>query len=85
MVRIRSVQDAYQMLKSEDPDTPVSVGMIRRLLADGTIPCLRNGRKIFLNYDALLEYLSQAYTDAEDNQQDIPDTGSIRPVDVKLR
>lgn len=85
MVRIRSVQDAYQMLKAEDPDTPVSVSMIRRLLADGTIPCIRNGRKIYLNYDILLDYLSQSCTDTEDNQQEVPDTGGIRPVDVKLR
>lgn len=59
------------MLKAEDPDTPVSVGMIRRLLADGTIPCLRNGRKIFLNYDAKIKYVSTG-SDAEGDPS-VPD------------
>lgn len=84
MTRIRSVQESYQMLKADDPETRVTVGMIRRLLANGTIQPIRNGRKIFLNYDALLDYLSQSCTDA-DSQQETPDTGGIRPVDVRLR
>lgn len=84
MSRIRSVQDSYQMLKADDPETRVTIGMIRRLLANGTIQPIRNGRKIFLNYDALLDYLSQSCTDT-DSQQETPDTGDIRPVDVRLR
>ena len=80
MVRVRSIPEAYHMLKADDPDSRITVNMIRRWVADGTIPCIRVGRKILLNYDTLLQYLSTpclmppVETDAE--------PGTIRPVPV---
>lgn len=85
MARIRSVQDAYQMLKADDPESPVTVGMLRRLIAEGAVPCVRNGRKIFLNYDALLDHLSGSCGDTERGRHEEADTGGVRPVPVKLR
>ena len=69
------------MLKEEDPDTSITVGMLRRLVADQTIPSYRCGRRIMLNYDILLEYLSKPCTGPKSTQEQ---TG-IRPVPAKLR
>lgn len=81
MVRVRSIQEAYQMLKADDPESRITTSMLRRWVADGTIPCIRVGRKILLNYDVLLAYLSapcpQSVTDAE--------PGTIRPVPVSAK
>ena len=56
--RMRYPEQALAELKSEDPNTPVTVYMIRRLVAAGTIPSIRMGRRRLLNYDSLLEYLA---------------------------
>lgn len=56
--RMRYPEQALVELKSEDPNTPVTVYMIRRLIAAGTIPSIRMGRRRLLNYDSLLEYLA---------------------------
>ena len=40
---MRYPEQALAELKSEDPNTPVTVYMIRRLVAAGTIPSIRNG------------------------------------------
>ena len=83
MVRVRSIQEAYQMLKAADPDSRITVSMIRRWVADGTIPCIRVGRKILLNFDVLLPYLSApcpksiTVADAE--------PGTIHPVSVSAK
>lgn len=39
--RMRYPEQALAELKSEDPNTPVTVYMIRRLVAAGTIPSIR--------------------------------------------
>ncbi len=81
MARVRTIFEAYQLLKSEDPNTRITIGMLRRWVADGTIPSIRAGRKILLNYDILLEYLSTpcashtAITDSAHRE--------IRPISAK--
>lgn len=56
--RMRYPEQALAELKLEDPNTPVTVYMIRRLVASGTIPSIKMGRRRLLNYDLLLEYLA---------------------------
>ena len=56
--RMRYPEQALAELKLEDPNTPVTVYMIRRLVAAGTIPSIKMGRRRLLNYDSLLEYLA---------------------------
>lgn len=83
MVRVRSIQEAYQMLKADDPDSRITVSMIRRWVADGTIPCIRVGRKILLNYDLLLQYLSTPCPKSISVADTQP--GTIRPVSVSAK
>lgn len=83
MNRMRSITEAYQLLKEEDPGSKITVCMLRRLVADGIIPSVRSGRKILLNYDTLLTYLSRPYvTDIPHGNEEI---GNIRPVDLYQR
>lgn len=81
MTRMRSIQDAFQMMKAEDPETRVTICMLRRLVAEGKVPSIKSGRKILLNYDTLLAYLSRP---SDDLGSEEPETGAIRPVPVKL-
>ena len=83
MVKVRSIPETYQMLKADDPDSRVTVSMLRRWVADGTIPCIRVGRKILLNYDTVLSYLSAPYTSPSVETDTEP--GTIRPVPVSVK
>lgn len=84
MARIRTIREAYELLKKDDPDTRVTVNLLRRLVADGTIPSINSGRKIYLNYDALLEYFSRPCGTGKDTQQQA-ELGTIRPVPVRMK
>lgn len=61
--RMRYPEQALAELKQEDPSTPVTVYMIRRLVAAGTVPSIQMGRRRLLNYDALLAYLANPSAD----------------------
>ena len=80
LIRVRSIPEVYQMLKADDPDSRITASMLRRWVADGTIPCIKVGRKILLNYDSVLAYLS-APSPAETNAE----PGTIRPVPVSAK
>lgn len=83
MVRVRSIPETYQMLKADDPDSRITPSMLRRWVADGTIPCIRVGRKILLNYDSVLEYLSNPCVKSPAKPNAEP--GTIRPVPVSAK
>ncbi len=59
MIRMRFPAQALEELRKTDPDTPVSLKMIRRLVKTGVIPSIPvgNGNRRLLNFDALLAYL----------------------------
>ena len=48
--RMRYPEQALAELKSEDPNTPVTVYMIRRLVAAGTIPSIRMVRVVIQHF-----------------------------------
>lgn len=81
---MRSISEAHQLLKEEDPGSKVTVCMLRRLVSDGTIPSVRSGRKILLNYDVLLAYLSRPYATGKPQEEKLS-VGGIRPVDTNMR
>ena len=58
MPRMRLITDAYRQIKEDDPDTALTLNALRCMVKRGDIPCIKNGRKTFINYDALLEYLA---------------------------
>ena len=60
-VRMRFPAQALDELRRLDPDTPVSLRMIRRLMHSGAVPsvAIGNGSRRLLNFDALLDYLER--------------------------
>lgn len=76
--RMRYIDAAVAMLKAADPETPVTVYMIRQLVAAGTIPSIPIGRRRLLNYDVLEDYL--AHPGHYDQQEEPEQRDGIRRV-----
>ena len=57
MKRIRTICCALKEIKSMDPNTGMTEYFIRKLCNEGTIPCHFSGKKILLDFDALISYL----------------------------
>jgi hypothetical protein len=75
---MRYIDAAVAMLKASDPETPVTVYMIRQLVAAGTIPSIPIGRRRLLNYDVLEDYLAHP---GRHEQHEAPEQrGGIRQV-----
>lgn len=58
MPRMRLIKDAFEQLKKEDPETDITIYALRTIVKSGVIPTVRLGRKLLINYDSLLDYLS---------------------------
>ena len=56
--RMRTVPQAYRMLKEIDPGTAVTTGAIRQMISKGEIPVYKVGNKSLINFDLLLNNLS---------------------------
>lgn len=80
--RMRTVQEAYDMLKASDPNTRITAKLIRRMVAEGTIPATHAGRKILVNYDTLLDYLSRPCQPERDKPPEAV-VGVMRPVPIR--
>ncbi len=76
--RRRYIDAAVAMLKAADPETPVTVYMVRNLVKTGTIPSIPIGRRRLLNYDVLEDYL--AHPGRHEQQEESEQCGGIRRV-----
>lgn len=82
--RIRTINEAFEMLKKEDPSTAITKNYIRRLVPylPGSI---KRGRGWLLNYDSLLQYLSNPNRLELDRLREYQQSGGkIRPVPENL-
>lgn len=79
VVRMRFPQQALEELRRVDPQTPVSLSFIRRLVKTGAVPSVPvgNGNRRLVNFDALIEFLSNPPTEQP------PTARGIRPVDER--
>ena len=57
MPRMRTIQEAAKELKEIDPNTALTPYAIRRMVLNGTIPCINVGKKRLINMDLLEKYL----------------------------
>lgn len=57
MARLRTIHQAYNLIKFEDPDTAVSENLIRKLVNEGKIPSIKSGTWFLIDVDAALDYL----------------------------
>ena len=64
-VRMRFPAQALEELRKADPQTQVSLKMIRRLIHTGAVPSVPvgTGNRRLVNYDALLAYLEHPAED----------------------
>lgn len=58
MPRMRLIKDAFEQLKKEDPETDITIYALRTIAKSGVVPTVGLGRKLLINYDSLLDYLS---------------------------
>lgn len=45
-------------VEKEDPGTDITIYALRTIVKSGVVPTVRLGRKLLINYDSLLDYLS---------------------------
>lgn len=82
--RMRYTESALEQLRAEDPETPVTAYMIKKLLSSGVLPSVKVGRRRLFNYDDLLAYLQRPQPLPAD-REDRETVGGIRRVDEKQR
>ena len=80
LVRMRFPQQALEELRQIDPNTPVSLSFIRRLVRTGAIPSVPvgAGKRRLLNFDALVAYLENP-----PEETPVQAVGGIRRVDER--
>ena len=78
--RIRTLPEAFKMLKAEDPGTAVSMRQLRQI-APSLPGSIRKGRWWMINYDNLLDYLADPDREERDRLREYEEARSkIRPV-----
>lgn len=55
--RMRTAEGLLELVKQDDPETAVTLRMIRRLIATGALPHVDVGRKKLADYNKLLKCL----------------------------
>ena len=55
---LRSIKQAYEMIHKADPDSAVTIYIIRRWCKEKKVRCLTAGAKILVDYESLQEYLT---------------------------
>jgi len=78
--RMRGLVKAINEFKQSDPDSCLTLHALRQMLASGTVPSVRCGRKILIDIDKLGSHLSGS----SQTQPDINGEGRhINPVSDK--
>ena len=56
--RMRTISESVEEIKKMDEQSAVTANCIRSLCKDGKVHCVFTGKKILVDLDALLKYLS---------------------------
>ena len=76
---MRTIQEAARELRELDSHTAITPYHIRRLCLEGIIPTVRAGKKILLDLDVLIEYMSNPTAD-KFKPRPVPTVNGIRRV-----
>ncbi len=57
MAKLRTLSEAYNYIKEQDPDTAITANALRRLVVSRQVPRVMIGKKYLLDMDALQEFL----------------------------
>ena len=80
LARMRTRDKALVMLKQDDPETSLTRNGLDRLISSGMLPHVKIGAKVLINYDTLLELLSNGLEAIQ--PPPTPQQGVIRPVKI---
>ncbi|MBR2430680.1 DNA-binding protein [bacterium] len=58
MCKLRTIPKAYDYIKKQDPDSGITLYMIRKLAEQEKISVTKTGRKILVDVDSLMAFLS---------------------------
>jgi len=58
LARMRYPEQLLEELRREDPDTPITMHLIRRIAKSGLVKTFRVGSRTLINYDHFLEVVS---------------------------
>lgn len=62
MPKIRTINQAYDEIKTKDPDTAISRYLVRAMVNDGTVPSIKNGNKKLVDMDVLERKIKEILT-----------------------
>lgn len=68
---MRGIKQAVSEIKAVDPHTALTERALRRMVAEGTIPAVRVGRKYLINMDVLFTYLAKGSVAAAEDTTEI--------------
>lgn len=57
IMEIRTIKDAAEEIRRQDPKTPISSGLLRRWILSGALPALKSGNKYLINMETLAHFL----------------------------
>jgi hypothetical protein len=60
LARIRTIKEAYDMIKALDPGSSLSYFSFRKIVLSGAIPHFMNGNKYLLNYEDVETYFGNS-------------------------
>lgn len=55
---LRSIKKAFDIIKAQDEDTSITVHTIRTWCKEGKIKYLNAGKKVLVDMESLMEYIS---------------------------
>ena len=55
---MRTIENALKELKALDPNTDITTNAIRIFARDNKIKYVNTGKKIYVNFDSLLDFLN---------------------------
>lgn len=57
MPRIRTINQAYNLIKFNDPESAITEHLIRQLVIKGEIPSFKSGTKYLVDVDVILNHI----------------------------
>lgn len=72
--RMRTAAGVLDAIRADDPDTQVSLHLIRMIIKSGDVPVVRAGKRLLVNVDDITAYLLRG------SEWDAPAQNGIRRV-----
>ena len=85
-IKLRTIPQAFEEIRAKDPDTAMSVSLLRRLVSSGEIPSVPNGKHPLVNISVVEKYMSEGGTknpEPKDNTGEVKRLPNIPSSDVK--